>query len=104
MQRITINIYSDPSHGWAKVSIDNLKRLNLLNNISSYSYINNNHVYLEEDCDLSLLIKRLEELNIRYKFNNHYANKSSKIRRYEYYSKDKAMNRYLTNLYNHLTS
>jgi len=104
MQRITINIYNDPSHGWGKVSIDNLHKLNLLNNISSYSYINNNHVYLEEDCDLSLLIKRLEELNIRYKFKNHYANKSSKIRSYDYYSKDKAMNRYLTNLYNHLTS
>jgi len=104
MQRITINIYNDPSHGWGKVSIDTLQRLNLLNNISSYSYIKNNHVYLEEDCDLSLLLKRLEELNIRYKLKNNYANKSSKIRSYEYYSKDKAMHRYLTNLYNHLTS
>lgn len=103
MRKITLNIYNDPSHGWVKVSIDTLRRLNLINEISSYSYINNNHAYLEEDCDLSLLIKRLEEFNIRYKFNNHYANKSSKIRSYEYYSKDKAINRYLINLYKHIT-
>jgi len=104
MQRITLNIYNDPSHGWAKVSIDTLKRLGLINKISSYSYIKNNHAYLEEDCDLSLLLKTLEQFNIRYKLKHNYANKSSKIRSYEQYSKDKAMHRYLTNLYNHLTS
>lgn len=102
MRKITLNIYNDPSHGWAKVSLDTLKRLNLLNKISSYSYIKNNHAYLEEDCDLGLLLDTLEQLNIKYTLKHNYANKSSKIRSYEQYSKDKAMNRYLTNLYNHL--
>ena len=104
MQRITINIYNDPSHGWAKVSIDTLKRLGLINQISSYSYINNNHAYLEEDCDLSLLLNTLDQLNIRYKLKNNYANKSSKIPSYDNYSREKAMNTYLSNLYNHLIS
>ena len=102
MRKITLNKYSDPSHGWIKIDIEKLKRLGLLNKISSYSYINNNHAYLEEDSDASVLLDRLKELNISYKFNYHYSNTESKLRSYEYYSKDKAMNRYLTNLYNHL--
>lgn len=27
MKKITLNVYSDPGHGWAKVSIDTLKSL-----------------------------------------------------------------------------
>ena len=104
MRKITLNIYNDPGHAWAKVSIDTLKRLGLINQISSYSYINKNHAYLEEDCDLSLLLNTLDQLNIRYKLKHNYANKSSKIRNYDYYSSDKAMNNYLSSLYNHLIS
>lgn len=102
MQRITLNIYNDPSHGWAKVSIDTLKRLGLINKISSYSYIKNNHAYLEEDCDLSLLLKTLEQFNIRYKLKHNYANKSSKIRSYDNYQSSIAMHNYLHSLHNHL--
>lgn len=104
MRKITLNIYNDPGHGWVKVSIDLLKRLGLINQVSSYSYIKNNHAYLEEDCDLSLLLDTLDQCNIRYKLKHNYANKSSKIRSYDNYSREKAMNTYLSNLYNHLTA
>jgi hypothetical protein len=104
MKRITLNVYNDPGHGWAKVSINTLKKLGLINQISHYSYINNNHAYLEEDCDLGLLLDTLEKLNIKWQLKHHQANKTSKIRNYDYYSRDKAMNNYLSNLYNHLTS
>lgn len=104
MKRITLNVYNDPGHAWVKVSIDTLQRLNLINQISHYSYIKNNHAYLEEDCDLSVLLDTLEALNIKYTLKHNYTNRSSKIRSYDYYSSDKARNNYLTNLYNHLTS
>lgn len=104
MKRITLNIYNDPGHAWAKVSIDTLQKIGLINQVSSYSYIHNNNAYLEEDCDLSLLLDTLDKLNIRYKLKHNYANKSSKIRSYDHYSGDKAMHNYLSNLYNHLIS
>ena len=37
-----------------------LEELNIINNVSEYSYINGNLVYLEEDCDLSLFIRAYE--------------------------------------------
>ena len=37
-----------------------LEELNIINNVSEYSYINGEFVYLEEDCDLNLFIKAYE--------------------------------------------
>jgi len=45
--------YEDPSHGWMKVSIEELKQLDLCPKISSFSYItaDRKFAYLEEDLD-----------------------------------------------------
>lgn len=56
----TYTLYSDPSHGWLKVQRKELEQLNIINNVSEYSYINGEFVYLEEDCDLNLFIKAYE--------------------------------------------
>ena len=56
----TYTLYSDPGHGWLQVQKKELEELNIINNVSEYSYINGEFVYLEEDRDLNLFIKAYE--------------------------------------------
>ena len=78
------HIYADPSHAWLKVSFDDLRALNLRRwQFSQYSYVNNNSMFLEEDCDAGLFVKAYNEVNgksphMRF----HHSNKRSKIRGY----------------------
>ena len=83
-----ITIYTDPSHGWAKVTLKQLIRLNIADKISTYSYIHKNglNAYLEEDCDLSTYLKALDAKGIQYQFKTLSTNKSSKIRSYSRYT------------------
>ena len=85
MKKITVQFYSDPGHGWAKVSLDVLKKLNIADKISTFSYRKGNNVYLEEDCDCSVLIDAFKANNVTFKFVENYTNKSSKIRSYQSY-------------------
>ncbi len=84
----SITIYTDPSHGWGKVSIKDLLKLNIADKISTYSYIHKNGInaYLEEDCDLSTYLKALDAKGIKFKFIEKHTNKSSKIRSYSRYT------------------
>lgn len=84
----SIIIYTDPSHGWAKVTIKELFKLDIVDKISTYSYIHKNglNAYLEEDCDLSTYLKALDSKGIKYKFKTMHTNKSSKIRSYNRYT------------------
>ena len=84
----SIILYTDPSHGWAKVTLKELSRLNILDKISGYSYIHKNglNAYLEEDCDLSTYLKALDDKNIKFRIIEKHTNKSSKIRSYSRYT------------------
>ena len=84
----SIIIYTDPSHGWAKVTIKELFKLDIVDKISTYSYIHKNglNAYLEEDSDLSTYLKALDSKGIKYKFKTMHTNKSSKIRSYNRYT------------------
>jgi hypothetical protein len=42
----------DPGHAWIKVPIAELKELGILTQISTFSYISGDFLWLEEDCDL----------------------------------------------------
>jgi len=58
MSRIsTYTFYEDPGHGWLSVKRQELVDLNILNQISSYSYQRGNTVYLEEDCDAPVFLR-----------------------------------------------
>lgn len=85
MKTFTVILYSDPSHGWAKVRKSVLANLGIANDISPYSYQRGDYAYLEEDNDLSLLIKRLFESNTNAKFVPRHTDKQSRIRSYESY-------------------
>lgn len=97
MKTRTIQVYSDPSHAWAKVSLSELIDLEIAHKISKFSYCKQNKkglvfVYLEEDCDLSLYVNALKAKNITYKFKENIGNKSSKIRNYYNYDFNAILN------------
>ena len=85
MKTRTFDVYADPGHAWAKVKIDYLKKLGIAHEISPYSYSRGEYAYLEEDCDLSVLVKACRKIGIEPKFKERYSNKSSKIRSYYSY-------------------
>ena len=85
MKTRNFHVYSDPGHGWCKVSRKTLAKLGIQDKITTYSYQRGDSVYLEEDCDLSTLIVALRAKGIQPKFIEHTTNKSSKIRSYSHY-------------------
>jgi hypothetical protein len=50
----------DPGHGWLEVPQGLLQVLGIEDKITSYSYINNSYVYLEEDLDMQTFILALK--------------------------------------------
>ena len=50
--------YSDPSHGWLKVSVEEINQLGITQDITAYSYISadGKYAFLEEDQDAELFI------------------------------------------------
>ena len=51
------DFHYDGGHGWLKVKVADLVKLNIYDKISSYSYINDDDVYLEEDADYAVFYK-----------------------------------------------
>jgi hypothetical protein len=81
----TIIVYSDSGHAWGKVKRQVLRNLDLEDKISPYSYQLRDNVYLEEDCDLGLLLQALYNNNTRVKFIEKHTDKESRIRSYDSY-------------------
>lgn len=79
----TIQVYSDPGHSWGKVSIKTIERLGLINDISGFSYIRGEFVYLEEDRDLPLVVNALINEGHTVKFVEKHTDRESRIRRYD---------------------
>lgn len=79
------NFYSDPSHGWLKVPLRWLVKLDIAGIISSCSYFREGFVYLEEDDDLSKFINAMKERGYKVMANCSNTNKYSKIRSYDRY-------------------
>lgn len=83
---------SDPGHAWLKVPLKLLKQYELLNSITSFSYIRGKFAYLEEDCDASIFITALENDGINIEFRERIAGfKQSRIRNYDCFSVELAL-------------
>ena len=52
----SFQMISDASHGWLKVPRVELERLGIQGNISGYSYVKGDFVFLEEDSDAGVFI------------------------------------------------
>lgn len=83
---ITLNYHTDPSHGWLECNREMINSAGIADAISDYSYQNDNDVYLEEDCDMPLLLDALRKRSIGVVVNNVYQD-NSPVRRYARYSK-----------------
>lgn len=83
MKTITIIVYADPGHAWGKVKRKLLIDLGIADKISRYSYQNNDNVFLEEDCDLSLLQGTLLRAGTIINYVEKHTNKRSRIRSYD---------------------
>lgn len=80
-----ITVYTDPGHGWGAVKRTVLADLGIADKVSAYSYQRGQSVYLEEDCDLSLLIGALRDRGITPVFAERHTDRRSPIRSYDYY-------------------
>lgn len=83
--------YTDPGHGWLKVSKKDLAAAGVASKITPYSYQRGEHVYLEEDCDMETFLSAVNkagadwsEIKDRMKVKS--TDKRSKIRSYERYA------------------
>ncbi len=63
--------YSDAAHGWMAVHVDEIYVLGIKDEISHYSYILKNTVYLEEDCDAGVFINKAKEIGWDISIKNH---------------------------------
>ncbi len=89
---LTLHFYEDPGHGWLKVPVKLLEELQLVDKISHYSYLLGQHAYLEEDCDVGVLAKALEDARRPFTVVRHFSNNPSTIRGYPSFSRQMAAN------------
>ena len=86
MKTLTLNYYQDAGHGWVKAKFSLIQKLGIAEQISTYSYMRKDSVYLEEDCDLGRLYEALDKRGITLKLKEFNAReKRSKIRSYDYF-------------------
>jgi hypothetical protein len=84
-KKISIKVFADPGHAWARFPKARLLTLGIADKISTDSYMNGSNAFLEEDCDLSILISALRVRGYEIKFNESHTNRQSKIRNYSTY-------------------
>ena len=84
-KKISIKVFADPGHAWARVAKSKLVTLGIADKISAYSYQKGENAFLEEDCDLTVLVNALRERGYEVKFNESHTNRQSKIRSYSTY-------------------
>lgn len=60
MDKIKIEIYSDPDHAWFKVPMEEIEELGIRDQITTFSYMSSDQKYgfLEEDQDGPLFVKK----------------------------------------------
>jgi hypothetical protein len=56
---------SDSGHGWFKVSLEDFRIAQVANEISSYSYVDDKYIYLEEDCDFDVFHLACDRIGLK---------------------------------------
>ena len=83
---MTFDFYSDPGHGWLKVSKSLLLKIigaQWRSVFTPFSYERGDFVYLEEDCDLSRFINWMESVGLTVNIRQRpQSNNRSRIRSY----------------------
>lgn len=83
---IKLKFFSDPGHGWVRFPKARLIKLGIADKISTYSYQRGDNAFLEEDCDVTVLVNALKAQGYTdIKFDGSSSNRTSKIRGYSSY-------------------
>ena len=71
----------DPGHGWLIVSQADLAAAGMTRaEFSICSYVSGDCLALEEDCDMPLFLKRLDERGIAWRLREHHTNADARVR------------------------
>ena len=84
-QAANLVFFYDAGHGWLRIYKGVLEALGIAKDISRYSYIKDEMVYLEEDCDAGKLLKALKESGREYNIAKVDQGHNSPIRNYRSY-------------------
>lgn len=84
---------SDPSHGWLKVDMEEIKRLEIYHVISTFSYQRNGVAYLEEDRDMSIFMEAKKAKGETVKIKEFNRNGRSRIRNYPMFGGERLVQR-----------
>ena len=82
MKTRTYDVYADPGHAWMRVPRAHLIELGILSQITHYSYQRGDWVYLEEDQDISTLMRAMAARGVAVKYREHHTDRASRIRGY----------------------
>lgn len=85
MKTETYKFHTDPGHGWLQVPRVKLKELKIENEISQYSYVKGDDVFLEEDLDAGLFCQAMKKLNQEFKTEEINSDNESFIRGFQSY-------------------
>ena len=85
-----LNFYEDPGHGWLAVPLELLDRLDLIDQVSPYSYMRGRLAHLEEDCDYSLFAAAMRDRGLVFHVKQHHTDNRSRIRGYASYHPEHA--------------
>ena len=79
----TFSYLQDPGHGWLIVSRDDLIDAGMSpSDFSSCSYVKEDSLALEEDCDMPRFLKRLDERGIPYRLREQHTKGDAYVRRW----------------------
>ncbi len=85
MRTLTLDFHNDAGHGWVACKKDLVIALGIASQISPYSYQRGATAYLEEDCDMPLLMQAIEAQGVIVKLRDKYRDESP-IRNYQPFS------------------
>lgn len=80
------DFYEDPGHGWLKARKALLHDLGIAGEISDCSRQRGDWAFLEEDCDMGVLLDALRARGIAPRLRRHVTDQSSRVRSYASYA------------------
>ena len=60
----TLTFIEDPGHGWLRVPLADVAALGIQDEITAYSFIDNDYAFLEEDCDYGTFMNACQAKNV----------------------------------------
>ena len=94
----TYTLYEDAGHAWIKVSIAELIALNILVDITPFSYIKGRFAFLEEDCDMTTFFTAYQSVTDRSPRYRNSVSSRSRIRGYDSYTAELAASNFMKGL------